>query len=502
MRGVSAQLVEAARTRVRAGLERSLPLLSTPEIAWGLMVDGRLVDGERTDRIFRIASMTKSFTAAAVLGIRHGLIGAGAGLDLDAPLGDHIPRIREQGALSRITVRDALAMAGGLPTDDPWADRLESISRTEMDDLLQGRPLTTALSGTAYEYSNFGYALLGRLVEELTGKPYREVVEHELLHPLGMRSSGFDFRELPEDALVTGFRRTVYGGLEELPYSAPGAFSAIGGMFSTVRDLMVWIGWLLDAVSISGPLDAEGPWARPLRDMQQPQRFYELRESAEGAVAESYGYGLHHRADRRAGEILYHSGGYPGFGSHMRWHPATRSAVVVMGNLTYFSAEEYAAAALDECVAALGYRLPPVAQKAGHAVWRNPPSESAHRIACRVEALIQHWDDAIADEVFAENMDRDFPRGERRAQFAEALRATGEDLGVEGGAATGAVDAPEGGGSGPDLGEAGRGVTWSTAAQASWSVRGPRGVREVRMQLSPFGRVQKIDVRVAEGRPG
>lgn len=359
---------ERARSAVRAHLVEAFAVHPAPEVAWGLVLDGRLVDGENLDRAFRIASMTKSFTAAAVLGIRYGAIPSRRRLDLDDALSEYVPDAAP--LFDEITVRDALTMAGGLPTDDPWADRLEAMTGAEFDALIARSPLQRFVAGTGYEYSNLGYAVLGRVIEEVTGRPYTAVVAEEILVPLGLDSTGFDVADLDPERVVPGFRRTADGGLEELAPTRPGAFSAIGGLWSTVPDIAAWIARLLDA--------RPDRWARALRDVQQPQRFIGIDASAGGPSANSYGYGLHSSTDPVFGEFLHHSGGYPGFGSHMRWHPATRSGVIVFGNVTYFPARTIATGAAEACVTALGYVRDPDGRR-GTGALRGSAAPSAVR---------------------------------------------------------------------------------------------------------------------------
>ena len=359
---------ERARSAVRAHLVEAFAVHPAPEVAWGLVLDGRLVDGENLDRAFRIASMTKCFTAAAVLGIRYGAIPSRRRLDLDDALAEYVRDAARP--FDEITVRDALTMAGGLPTDDPWADRLEAMTGAELDALIARSPLQRFVAGTGYEYSNLGYALLGRVVEEATGRPYTAVVAEEILVPLGLVSTGFDVADLDPERVVPGFRRTADDGLEELAPTRPGAFSAIGGLWSTVPDIAAWIARLLDA--------RPDRWARALRDVQQPQRFIGIDASAGGPSANSYGYGLHSSTDPVFGEFLHHSGGYPGFGSHMRWHPATRSGVIVFGNVTYFPARTIATGAAEACVTALGYVRDPDGRR-GTGALRGSAAPSAVR---------------------------------------------------------------------------------------------------------------------------
>ena len=107
--------------------------------------------------------MTKSFSAAATLWLRD----AGV-LRLDDPIGWHAPELAELRSPTAdappITIRDLLSMTSGLATDDPWADRHLDLTDAEFDAIVAGGLLFAVPTGTIHEYSNFGYAVLGRVV--------------------------------------------------------------------------------------------------------------------------------------------------------------------------------------------------------------------------------------------------------------------------------------------------------------------------------------------------
>ena len=221
----------------------------TPAIAYGLVKDGVLVhsggvgalaDGRvpGPDDVFRIASMTKSFTAAAVLMLRdRGL------LRLDDELATHLPwtvGLRPDTGGLAITVRDLLRMNAGFPTDDPWGDRYESLPLGDFDALVADGISFARPPRTGYEYSNLGYALLGRVVTAVSGADYLDLVRAEILGPLGLTSTSYDAHVVPPDRLVAGFAPRE-GGLVAEALTGPGAFSPMGGLHSTVRDLGVWV---------------------------------------------------------------------------------------------------------------------------------------------------------------------------------------------------------------------------------------------------------------------
>ncbi|HSN06619.1 MAG TPA: serine hydrolase domain-containing protein [Candidatus Angelobacter sp.] len=398
-----------------------------PAVAYGLVKDGELVHsagfGEVAvgtgrvpgpDDVFRIASMTKSFTASTVLLLRdRGL------LRLDDPVSAYLPwteGLRPPDGGPAITVRDLLSMDAGLPTDDPWGDRHESLPVDDFDALVRGGISFARTPRTGFEYSNLGYALLGRIVTVAAGKDYRDVVQRELLVPLGMTSTRFDAREVPPDRLVPGYA-AVESGLVPEPVVGPGAFSPMGGLHSTVRDLATWVAGF--QASWRGGSDHPLPrWSR--REMQEQQSYVGAAvapasdDVPERVVSTSYGFGLFVEDDRRLGRFVSHSGGYPGFGSHMRWHPESGWGVVALGNRTYARLGKVGAELLAAVIERHGAAYP---RDVAASLW--PRTRAAMDV---VEALLESWDDALADAWLAPNVDLDRPRAERRTEL-ERLRA-------------------------------------------------------------------------------
>ena len=348
--------------------------------------------------VFRIASMTKSFTAAAVLLLRDR-----GQLALDDIAQRYLPWLDDQ----RITIRDLLTMNAGFPTDDPWGDRHEGTPLDQFDALVARGLSRIRATRTGFEYSNLGYALLGRVVHQITGRDYTEFVETELLAPLGMMSTRFNVEQVPESLLATGYH-PVAAGLVAEPPTPPGAFSPMGGLHSNVADLAKWVQGFLDAhAGIEGhPLSVSSRL-----EMQQPQNFSRLVVGAEPGVASSlsYGFGLIAVEHSMLGRTVLHSGGYPGYGSHMRWHPATGIGVIGLANRTYAGMW-----ALCEAIAnALVAEAEPQVSVAD-SLW--PETREAMNAA---EALLHDWDDDLADALFAHNMDLDIPRAERIARARE-----------------------------------------------------------------------------------
>src|SRR5262249_36155385 len=156
--------------------------------------------------VFRIASMTKSFTAAAVLLLRD----EGA-LALDDPAGRYVPQVASLRLASpdspAITIRNLLTMTSGFPTDDPWGDRQQGLALDSFDQLLAGGLSVNWAPGTRFEYSNLGYAVLGRVITAVTGTPYSDFVASRLLTPLGMTTTGYEPDGFSPDQLARGYQR-------------------------------------------------------------------------------------------------------------------------------------------------------------------------------------------------------------------------------------------------------------------------------------------------------
>ncbi|MER1995161.1 MAG: serine hydrolase domain-containing protein [Arthrobacter sp.] len=388
--------------------------------------------GERT--AFRIASCTKSFTAAAALVLRK----AGR-LDLETDIREWLPELRFTGtfAAEPVAVRHLLSMASGLPEDDPWADRQESMPAEQFDALLAGGLRLASPPGDRFRYSNLGYALLGRILERASGMNYRALVTGSLLRPLGLSDTVFAAEELRTPA-VRGYRRTAAGDWQPLPFSGPGQFSPIGGLFSTLRDLRRWAAWLAAGPACTadpdGPAEAGGLAAGPLdladrAEMQRIHRPVPLRADDPPGSRRGYGYGLNVLDHAAAGRIVYHSGGYPGFSAQMRWHPGTGTIVLGLENATYSRIGEAVTRAMD---VALGLTekappaTPPAVEVTGSADAGTWPELQAVRDAlCAWLTRPSSESERALRALFGPNLDQDRPWEERCADWLQLCAAAG-----------------------------------------------------------------------------
>ncbi|WP_296598976.1 serine hydrolase, partial [Phenylobacterium sp.] len=229
-----------------------------PGLVYGVVVDGKLayvrtlgVQDTVTkapvtaDTVFRIASMSKNFTALAALKLRDD-----GKLRLDAPAETVVPELKGWAYPTtdspRITVRDLLTHSAGFVTDDPWGDRQLAMPEPEFSSFVAaGVPFARA-PGMAFEYSNFGYALAGRVVTNASGRNYADYVEAAFLKPLGMASTGYDLKRAPTGKRAIGYRWQDGAWVEE-PALGPGAFGAMGGLMTTANDYARYMAWELAA---------------------------------------------------------------------------------------------------------------------------------------------------------------------------------------------------------------------------------------------------------------
>ena len=323
-----------------------------PGLVYGVVEGGKLVhvkamgvqdlDVRRpvtADSLFRIASMTKVFTALTLLKLRDD-----GAVRLDALAEDYVPELKgwtyPTADSPRIRVRDLLTHTGGFVTDDPWGDRQTPLPEADFTKLLKtGVPFTRA-PGITYEYSNFGYALLGRIIANAGKAPYADAVQRTLLAPLGMTASGVIVADTPQDKRALGYRWENDAWSRE-PDLGHGAFSSIGAMQVSANDYAKWISFLLSAWPPRDDPD-NGPVKRAtVRELAQGASFIRTRPRPSRTPGQTctqpltYSMGMNVAVDCELGLNLSHGGGYPGYGSHMVIFPERGVGLFVFTNRTY-----------------------------------------------------------------------------------------------------------------------------------------------------------------------
>lgn len=297
---------------------------------------GRPIDG---DTIFRIASMSKAFTALAVLKLRDE-----GRLTLDSLAEAYVPEMKDwvypTTDSPRIRVRDLLSHVAGFVTDDPWGDRQQDLSEADFTKLLEQGIAFNHAPQNAFEYSNLGYALLGRIITNVTGRPFDDYIIAEIAKPLGMDATGYDIFAAPQDKRALGYRWENEAYVAE-PTLGRGVFGAMGGVHTSANDYAKWVAFLLDAWP---PRDGNepGPVRRStVRELSQGLNFPRRsnRPGLEGRdacnMAVTYAMGFSAIADCDLGTFLTHSGGYPGYGSNVLLLPDEGIGLFAFANRTY-----------------------------------------------------------------------------------------------------------------------------------------------------------------------
>ena len=279
---------------------------------------------------FRIASLTKQFTAALILRLEEeGL------LRVEDPVSHYIGEYPPANG-DRITLHQLLTHTSGLPSYTNMPGFMESSAEVphspgEILALTWEEPLSFE-PGTDFEYSNSGYVLLGWIAERVTGLSYDEALETYVLEPLELGDTGYDHTLAPPTRHAAGHTRDLVGYRParridpSVPYSA-------GMLYSTVGDLARWADALRytdqgDAGAAADSL-AAGSAGGLFRDSATLRRMMT-------PDLESYGYGVVVRTREIGNEesvrVIEHSGGIFGFSSHLRIFPDHRRLIVLLDN--------------------------------------------------------------------------------------------------------------------------------------------------------------------------
>lgn len=255
---------------------------------------------------FRIGSLTKQFTAAAVL-----LLVEDNKVDLDAPIGTYIDTVPP--SWDKVTVRNLLNHTGGLPnyTNLPSfaATKSEPTTAAAILDRVKDLPLDFT-PGEGWNYSNTGYVALTQLIENVSGLPYGEFLKSRIFTPLGMADTGYDLGDpAAEPDRAKGYVQTSKGLADAERIDTTEAQGA-GGISSSTHDLLRW-----EHALFGGKLLR----AESLAAMTKPVR----NDYAMGLIIEK----------QPAGTRIWHNGAIDGFNSYLAWDPERKITVVVLGNV-------------------------------------------------------------------------------------------------------------------------------------------------------------------------
>jgi D-alanyl-D-alanine carboxypeptidase len=281
--------------------------------AYGLADHGRGIPNTIGTR-FRVGSMNKMFTAVAVLQ----LVEAGK-VKLAASLGTYLPDYPNREVATKVTIRQLLTHTGGTgdifgPSFDAHREGLRSLADYVK---LYGKRGLEFAPGSRWAYSNYGFILLGVVIEKVTGQSYYDYVQAHIYAPAGMTRSG----SLPEDQAVEG-RSIGYtkppgttawlANTDTLPYRGTSA----GGGYSTVDDLARFAHALLSHKLLN-------PHSTRLL----------MAGKVQTGAGTRYAYGFEDARAADGNGWVGHGGGAPGMNGDLRIYPKSGYVVAVLANI-------------------------------------------------------------------------------------------------------------------------------------------------------------------------
>lgn len=276
------------------------------------------------DTLFCVGSVTKVFTAQAILVLRdQGLLG------LDEPLDASVPEARSLRYPTldspRVTLRHLLTHTSGLPRG--IRDLRGALERDpDEGELLEHLATVTfeRAPGAHEEYSNLGYALLGVVVHRKSGIPYDKFVQERLLAPLGMTTATFHPEGMGHRFATPHRERD--GVLTPNEHRPDGAYISVGGLCASTRELVRFAGFQINAWPPRDDADG-GPLRRA--SVRESHRVGGLQRPGRRAT----GLGWEVMCDRPLGEPVWHSGSMPrGFKSYVAFEPTVGVGIVGVAN--------------------------------------------------------------------------------------------------------------------------------------------------------------------------
>jgi len=426
------EYVKKIAPEIQKLIEEHAKAENIPGIAYGIVVDNQLVLASGTGFMnlekespatptsdFRIASMSKSFTAMAILKLRDE-----GRLNLNDPVSKYIPEMSKLEYLTKdapvIDIENLLTMTAGFPEDNPWGDRQLDEPDQMLINLVDSGISFSNVPSYEYEYSNTGFALLGHIISVVSGVPFEEYITQNILQPLGMTHTYWEIDSVPKEQLAIGYRwEDKQWKLE--PMLHHGSYGAMGGLITTIEDFSKYVSFHLSAWPPRND-DDNGPVKRStLREMQTPQfsRLYSNSEDFSGndcAVMSGYGYGLGILEYCNGLKRVSHGGALPGFGSNYVFFPDYGIGVMAFCNLTYTSPYPFNK---------IGKLL---FVDSGLKPRKLPVSDILLERQSQITQLIQNWNEDNEANLLAENFYLDHSRDRRITEVQGILEKAGPIL--------------------------------------------------------------------------
>ena len=271
---------------------------------------------------FRLASVTKQFTATAILKLQEQNL-----LDVNDSLATYLPKYPKG---KRITIHQLLSHTSGIPNFTGFEDfQTKKRMRMELDELIawfKDRPLEFT-PGKRQVYSNSGYVLLTKIIETVSNHSYADYLQQHFFKLLEMTNSGYDCPQtiLPHRAAGYLFNGEVYKNVDFIDMSIP---SGAGGLYSTTEDLYKW----------SQALDTDAILTQASKDVMFAPKF-EKPIGTNKHMYYCYGWITDIQRGRAAPrfqrdrQFIFLDGGVHGFRTHFSRYPDDKVRIIVLSNL-------------------------------------------------------------------------------------------------------------------------------------------------------------------------
>ena len=319
-----------------------------PGLVYAVVLDGEIIySGEfgytnlesktlaSSKSLFRIASMSKNFTAMAILQLRD----AGK-LSLDDQARKYLPEMNSFNYPTSdspiITIRHLLTHGAGLPEDNPWGDRQLARSDKSLMQLVGNGLSFSNVPGNEYEYSNLGYALLGQIIQRVSGMTFEKYTTEKILKPLGMNETVWEYEKAKSNQLAQGYQ-WLDGAHVDIPLQHHGSFGAMGGLITSIEDFSKFVKFHLSAWPARSEKEPIILRRSSVREMHYPWRVTRFSSQGKCPYMLAYSYGLNWAQECDDNPYLSHSGGLPGFGSNWIVSPELGLSIISFDNKTYAS---------------------------------------------------------------------------------------------------------------------------------------------------------------------
>ena len=411
-----------------------------PAISFGIVVDGQLLyknsygytDVEKkipatSTSLFRIASMSKSFTCMAMLKLRDE-----GKLNLDDPAYLYIPELKNlkypTADAPVITIRHLMTHGAGFPEDNPWGDRQLADNDKDLMEFIGKQISFSNPPGIAYEYSNLGFALQGKIISKVSGMRYQDYIKKNILEPLGMKTTTYEFGDVASDKLAHGYRWLNEKWNEEilLHDTKDGSWGAMGAMISSIDEFANYMAFHMSAWPPNNAKD-NGPIKRSsVREMHHPWRWhtfnpaYTFPDGRTCAITAAYCYGLGWMKDCDGRTYIAHSGGLPGFGSQWRIMPDYGIGVMAFANRTYAPMGVINLRVLDTLIKMAGLQPRQIVS-----------SKILEQRKNELLKILPDWNNAQQSGIFAENFFPDYPIDSLKKQAKDLYTKAGKIIAVK-----------------------------------------------------------------------